>query len=128
MAIYYHLGYHNVTNGCTRLFPRDVTSHPGNEKHAVRCCNNNELTCMSPRPCQLSKTFEEAQSICAQNGLSLCSNNEILKSICCKTGCEIDSETMWIADSQPCTKNSWFYVENLLDKQLNKHDLFLMSF
>ena len=109
-------GYHNVTNGCTRLFPRDITSHSGNEKHAVRCCNNNELTCMSPRSCQLSRTFEEAQSICAQNGLSLCSNNEILESICCKTGCEIDTETMWIADSQPCMKNSWFLSRKHLKK------------
>ena len=56
---------------------------------------------MSPRPCQLSRTFNEAKNICAQQGLSLCSNNEVLDSICCKTGCEIDATTMWIADDKP---------------------------
>ena len=55
---------------------------------------------MSPRPCQLSRTFNEAKNICAQQGLSLCSNNEVLDSICCKTGCEIDATTMWIADDE----------------------------
>ena len=93
--------HHNVTNGCTKLFPTNITPRPGDEKHAVRCCDNNKLTCMSPRPCQLSRTFNEAKNICAQQGLSLCSNNEVLDSICCKTGCEIDAATMWIADDEP---------------------------
>ena len=94
-----------------------ITPRPGNEKHAVRCCNNNELKCMSPRPCQLSKTFEEAKNICDQQGLSLCSNNEMLDDICCKTGCDIDTETMWIADYE--TRNI-FPISNtsfLFDKK-----------
>ena len=77
-----------------------MTSHPGTERHAVRCCDNFDSTCISPRPCQLAKTFEEAKNICSQQGLSLCSQNVELDNICCKTGCEIDAITMWIADDQ----------------------------
>lgn len=92
-----------------------IAPRPWNEKHAVRCCNNNELTCMSPRPCQLSQTFEEAKNICGQQGLSLCSNNEILDDICCQTGCEIDTETMWIADYEPRNIILILYTSFLFD-------------
>ena len=98
----YVIGYHNITNGCTKLFPSNISLSPGNERHAVRCCNNDQLTCISPKPCKKESTFEEAVNICAQQGLSLCSNNDILESICCSTGCMMDEETMWIADDEPC--------------------------
>jgi len=90
------------------LFPREITAHLGNEKHAVRCCDNIQATCVSPSPCQLSSTFTEAENICSQEGLNLCSRHQNLDSICCKTGCEIDATTMWIADDSKGT--SFFLV------------------
>ena len=90
--------FHNITNGCNKLFPADIDVAPGHEKYAVRCCDNRKSTCISPQPCKLSSTYQEAENICFQQGLSLCSRNKELNSICCKTGCEIDYLPMWIAD------------------------------
>ena len=98
---------HNVTNGCPTLHPRDITSHPGDERHAVRCCNNIGTTCKSLSPCQLASTYREAQELCGEQGMRICARNEKLNfgkqgnehlGICCQTGCNQDHLTMWIAD------------------------------
>ena len=94
------LAIHNVTSGCNKLFPRDITSHLGYEKHGVRCCDNIGTTCITPKPCQLASTYHEAKNICSEQGLRLCKRNEKLRDICCEKGCNMDSETMWIADDR----------------------------
>ena len=98
--IHFHFlkDFHFVTNGCTKLFPSEISARPGDEKHAVRCCDNSKKTCISPEPCFLSSTFDEASTICSERGLELCRYGEDLSEICCKTGCEIDPLTMWISD------------------------------
>ena len=91
------LDFHFVTNGCTKLFPRGITAQAGDEKHSVRCCDDTGETCISPHPCMLANTYQEAYDVCIRQGLQLCRNNEKLSDICCKTGCEIDDKTMWIS-------------------------------
>ena len=109
---------HNITNGCNKLFPADIDVAPGHEKYAVRCCDNGKSTCISPQPCKLSSTYQEAENICFQQGLNLCSRNDELNSICCKTGCEIDYLPMWIADDSKgnqfelCLIIAEFYIFN----------------
>ena len=90
-----------MTNGCTRDYPSGVTSKRGDEKHAVRCCNDIGDTCTNPDPCEQRKTYQEAKAICSKQGLRLCERNEKLSSICCRTGCKFDYTTMWIADDPP---------------------------
>ena len=89
---------HSVTNGCNKNYPSPVTLQPENEKHAVRCCDEIEDTCTSPKPCQLASTYEEAKNICSKRGLHLCTNNNRIDDICCYTGCSIDRTTMWIKE------------------------------
>ena len=71
---------------------------PGNDKHAVRCCDNNRKTCISPEPCLVASTYQEASAICSEKGLALCRYSDKLDEICCGTGCDIDPITMWISD------------------------------
>ena len=73
-------------------------SRSGNEKHAVRCCYTYDATCLTPLPCQMASTYDDAEDICSRKALSLCRRNKKLDSICCNTGCDIDAITMWIAD------------------------------
>ena len=80
------------------MFPREISAQPGNEKHAVRCCDNKAKTCVSPEPCFLESTYQEASEICLERGLELCRYTEELSEICCQTGCDIDPITMWISD------------------------------
>ena len=75
-----------------------MTLQLGNEKHAVRCCDDTGNECVTPRPCQLAATYSEAEIICSTQGLRLCGSSENLNYKCCLTGCNIDSKTMWIAD------------------------------
>ena len=92
------LGYQFVTNGCLNKFPGEITSREESELHAVRCCDEDGSTCISPKPCNLEATFEEAQSICSNEGLQLCPINTQLPETCCGTGCDIDPVTMWLRD------------------------------
>ena len=90
---------HSVTLGCTSVYePTSISARPSDEKHAVRCCDDTGTTCTTPRPCHLASTYYEAVEICSKHGLRLCTRNEKLDDICCGTGCELDSTTMWIAD------------------------------
>ena len=94
------LDFHLVTNGCNKKFPSEITSRPGNERHAVRCCDDIGATCISVQPCRLASTYQEANEYCLEQGLRLCKNNEKIDEICCGTGCEIDPVTMWLADEE----------------------------
>ena len=91
--------FHNFTNGCNRDFRKDIDIASGHEKYAVRCCDISKPTCISPNnPCQVSKTYPEAENICSEKELNLCPRNDALDSVCCKTGCNLDNKPMWIAD------------------------------
>ena len=99
-------GYQLVTTGCTKTFPRSITSHAENERHAVRCCDDSGSTCISPTPCKLASTYQEAKNVCTSQGLQLCPINENLSDTCCTTGCEIDERTMWLRDIREYSSSS----------------------
>ena len=85
-------------------FPGEITSSEESELHAVRCCDEDGSTCISPKPCNLEATFEEAQNICSEEGLQLCPINGKLPETCCGTGCDIDPTTMWLRDIRQSTR------------------------
>ena len=105
---------HNVTKGCqyaknvtTDVIysrPEGISAHPGDAHHAVRCCNKIGDDCVTPTPCLLHTTYEEAKEICHQHGLRLCTRAEMLNNICCQGGCGIDGKRTWVADD----KGRWF--------------------
>ena len=101
-----------------KKFPGEITSRKENEKHAVRCCDETGSTCISPTPCILETTFEEAQNVCSDQGLQLCPINEKLPSSCCETGCEIDPITMWLRDIRGSGRFLHFSSSN----QINLND------
>lgn len=67
---------------------------------AVRCCSWGDLTCVSQVEgvCYDTATFSEAQSICADAGLRLCSQAEVSDGRCCGTGCWFNHFAVWISD------------------------------
>ena len=63
-------------------------------KYSVRCCSINGTSCSS-KPCKRLKTYEEAEKICNTRGERLCQENEM--NLCCKTGCVMDPNYVWVA-------------------------------
>ena len=70
-------------------------------RHGVVCCDSK--TCKSELfdkrakndICQERKTFDEAQKICQDSNMRLCSNEELTyERKCCDSNCR-DSETLW---------------------------------
>ena len=112
-------GFHSVTNGCVKQFPREITSQSAEEQHAVRCCDASGSTCMSPRPCELAATYEEAKAICLDQGLDLCPVNEKINEICCGTGCDIDLVTMWLRDGKENVKITRHQFSNVISSSSN---------
>ena len=62
---------------------------------AVRCCSYDGGSCESTTIGCLTQTFSEAQQTCSEFEMRLCTEEELLSSICCSTGCQFDSEYVW---------------------------------
>ena len=104
--------HHKVTSGCgvrqvnETLIPGTLDIVPGDELHAVRCCNDNTPWCETVKPCLKEKTFDEAVEICSTYTNSsvpgdvyrLCREDEEQHTLCCYTGCNIDRLQSWVAD------------------------------
>lgn len=77
------------------------------DKAATRCCSDDASNpCVTPgeadQTCDLYKeaTFHDANYVCSQMGLRLCTRDEIgTGSKCCGTGCGFDSQPVWISGS-----------------------------
>ena len=84
---------------------------------AIRCCSDRG-TCTSicePRLLQaspphqpqavgvagLAASHEQAATECAAIGMRLCTRQELVRSMCCKSGCQTDGALVWTSDS--CT-------------------------
>jgi len=70
---------------------------------SVRCCSMDGLSCTTsglPGGCQDDKTFFEAQAICADAGLRLCSEAEVVTRVCCGTGCNFDGHQIWTDEAE----------------------------
>jgi len=79
---------------------RDVTDLAN-----VRCCSMDGTSCETqdlPGGCQEGKTFFEAQMICSDAEMRLCTEAELVSRVCCTTGCNFDSHKIWTStDSVP---------------------------
>ena len=66
----------------------------GSSLQAVRCCNPDGRCLSTPCETQLKK-YAEAESICHQKGMRLCTANELNQ--CCGTECEMEYFLTWVA-------------------------------
>ena len=71
-------------------FPGELPSY----KAAVRCCDYDGETCITPQPCLLA-TYKKAHEKCADEGRRLCTTDELKANKCCGTGCGFDSKLTW---------------------------------
>jgi len=65
---------------------------------AVRCCSWDGNSCETqnlPGGCQEDKTFYEAETICADASMRLCSESEMESGTCCGSGCGYDATNVW---------------------------------
>lgn len=100
------LAEHITVDGChTAGDSHDREVRDATDTANVRCCSFDGSSCETQglhSGCQQDKTFFEAQTICADNGMRLCSEAEMDSSLCCGTGCGYDSSKVWTStDSVP---------------------------
>ena len=67
---------------------------------AVRCCSMDGIECSTPEDCTKNSTsYEEAEEICYNKGMRLCSPSEMKSGKCClhkdKGGCGFDNKLNW---------------------------------
>ncbi len=85
-----------------------ISDDDSGNSYSVRCCGGsretNDLQC-SPGNCEYAATFEEANSICANKGMRLCTKEDILfkkpngRWLCCDTGCNFDQTLSWTGET-----------------------------
>ena len=114
-----------------KKFPGDqndekIASRKESERHAVRCCDESGSTCISPKPCNLDATFEEAQNTCSDQGLQLCPINNKLFETCCGTGCDIDPTLMWLRDIRESSDSVQFSSISQIESNQGKHWKFMI--
>jgi len=100
------LAEHITVDGChTAGNSHDREVRDATDTASVRCCSWDGTSCETqdlPGGCQDGKTFYEAQTICADASMRLCSESEIESQTCCGTGCNYDSNKVWTStDSVP---------------------------
>ena len=92
--------------------------NPGDEIHAVRCCNDDLTTCTTPLPCTVKGTYLEAVEVCSRRGLRLCPRAENLPDICCGKGCNVDTTTMWIGDDRVGKEHTCIHVNQKKERTM----------
>ena len=89
--------WYYVDDGCqTDSGPDDFygTYLPSTETFGVRCCSATE--CTTPYDASLQGlTYQDAVAICENEGLLVCSRNQILSEMCCGTGGQADNYPVW---------------------------------
>merc|ERR550539_1231653 len=98
---------HWVDDGChteaERLANDDLNDdvvgdfRPSSELHGVRCCSNDGSFCTTTRSCQGTNrlTFQQAEAHCENEGMRLCTRAEMETEMCCGTGGNCDSRSVW---------------------------------
>ena len=91
-----------VDDGCHKESgtPDDVVGfyQPESLEAFVRCCSDNGASCNTFSNCQDTSdlvNYAGAESICASNGMRLCTKDELLTDMCCGTGGQCDSAGVW---------------------------------
>ena len=71
-------------------------------KAGVRCCSEDGTTCKTIGKCPRDFTsHSEAQEKCEGKGMRLCTKDELLTEICCKTGGNCDNHQVWTSTPEP---------------------------
>ena len=65
----------------------------------VRCCSEDGATCKTIGKCPGTSTHSEAEEVCKEKGMRLCTKSELLTEICCKTGGNCDNHPVWTSTS-----------------------------
>jgi hypothetical protein len=78
--------------------------HSVDETAAVRCCSEDgsgNLQCASTvlGVCHDVATFHDANAICREAGMRVCSQAEMQTNVCCGTGCWFNHFAVWISDA-----------------------------
>ena len=133
----------NQRSSGPRLPTTEVNS---TEKHKVRCCSNTQpppaivgavrnTGCAvwgytrlelvrapnaTAQGCTFSKTYAEAEVICANNGGRLCTVQEILNRCTVASGCDYDHEHIW-AKAIPPAPTGASYATDLLGCYVDHH-------
>ena len=66
------------------------------QKAAVRCCSDDDIDCITPKPC-LETSYNQAENECSKLGRRLCTAAEMAENKCCGTGCGFDDKLTWYA-------------------------------
>ena len=101
-------------SGCTA---QSGSTHPWRpdgttEKMHVRCCSSSgSMTECHTRDdaddCfPAAATFLEAERACADDGKRLCTQAEVMSSICCSTGCSYDTERVWTSSKESASRGT----------------------
>ena len=67
----------------------------------VRCCSEDGTTCKTIGKCPGTASHSEAQEKCEGKGMRLCTKDELLTEICCKTGGNCDNHQVWTSTPEP---------------------------
>jgi len=100
---------HWTADGCPALARKvEMELHPNDMKFAVRCCSDSSdgnVECSSIKygsdecfPHEASWTDAAAQ--CSAHGARLCTKEELLKDVCCRSGCGMDGLAVWTSSKQ----------------------------
>ena len=92
-----------VDDGChsERRTPDDIIGYYEDESSVaayVRCCSNDGTTCDTVSNCRRRSdlvAYADAENKCIDNGMRLCTKDELLSDICCGTGGNCDSAAVW---------------------------------
>ena len=104
-----------IVNGkphCTDGTNDDVVGEfqPNSFAAGIRCCSDDINTCKNNKTpcCKTQKgacpgdaTHSEAEDMCLKLGMRLCTKDELLDEICCKTGGNCDSYPVWTSTIEP---------------------------
>ena len=96
-----------------------IDNPSSSEKGAVRCCSKDGRTCVTPGAFVESKsclvtTFAEAEAKCAEEGMRICTADELDRHKCCDTGCGFDAKLTWRTGSSDTTYSK-LYIFTLLN-------------
>merc|ERR1712038_1577704 len=80
------------------------------DKAFVRCCDDSKekTTCITKSNCKNEEdlvTYDEAAKLCSDDGLRLCTKQELKDDICCKTGGGCHSSAVWTSTWAMCDSN-----------------------
>ena len=92
-----------VDDGChsEKRTPDDVIGYYEDESSVaayVRCCSDDGTTCDTFSNCNRGNqlvAYADAEQKCIDNGMRLCTKDELLSDICCGTGGNCDSRAVW---------------------------------